>query len=868
LASDDVTLVDFRQPGHGWKGNPRTGNARQEDGFSLELTGDDPWLEGPAVTVPGFGKAQKLALTVDAACERSGDIQVFYAPEGKGFLAECSEWLRQPAASSSLYCGLVPVLSEKMRFRLDPPGSDGRVAVRALRAVPLVPLAAPTFEKPVGVVLPGGAQCRVVRAGAVEVAVDRTRWNAFVCSVDGKKMAESNPAETLAYLDGERVVPVSFTNDRALADETAQGAAVVSVSVRDAGGATWQLSRTFSKEKGAVRIDTSLAVDKPREIIHLPWLTLFSGVGTFGEQKHQALLPGVEYLANEPSSNEKEIRGVAANRRLADRYKVCYPMMALSADGQWLSVEWASDPLPVSPLFDSPDRVFRSGGHVMGVWSPAVGDARFDGELIVYKGIKLEPGQTYTCSATVGGGAGDAVTEAMADYVARHGLPPLPAFEGGFDEAVRLLAAGWLDSESRKGLRWRHAVWDKNFPPAQAEDVPAYLLWLAAHAADGALKARLRETAQAAITNLPAGSFGIHGISHAQRPVGALVYGNLEGLVRQAGKHALRYAEGMRDGMPQYKHQEGKPDYASTLGSDHCNGFTALSAEAMLVQASLSGDETAIAAALSVLDAMTALYAGQVPRGAQPWEMPLHTPDIVASGRLAHCYVLGYLLSGRPAYLEQARYWAWTGVAMVYLAQPVDGPVGRYATIGVIGATNWTAPNWIGQPVQWCGLVYRSALEDLARVDGAQRELWQTLARGITITGLQMCFPQGDKEGRGGLLPDYFLLRLQKSDGPAINPGTVQAHLAEAYGRTPMYNVVRLPNGSLVHVPGAAAQMGGLRAGIAAWPEGACRALVTRLSQPPRRLTWNGQSVAFQYLEDARAAIVPIAGDGVLAIDE
>jgi hypothetical protein len=85
--------------------------------------------------------------------------------------------------------------------------------------------------------------------------------------------------------------------------------------------------------------------------------------------------------------------------------------------------------------------------------------------------------------------------------------------------------------------------------------------------------------------------------------------------------------------------------------------------------------------------------------------MPLHTPDIVASARLVRCYVLGYVLSGRQAYLEQARYWAWTGMTMLYLAPPVAGEVGLYATIGVIGATDWVAPNWIGQPVQWCGLV-------------------------------------------------------------------------------------------------------------------------------------------------------------------
>lgn len=411
-------------------------------------------------------------------------------------------------------------------------------------------------------------------------------------------------------------------------------------------------------------------------------------------------------------------------------------------------------------------------------------------------------------------------------------------------------------------------MWGDHFPPQPAEDPPAFMLWLAANTSDAALKARLTETAKAVIASLPVGCSGFSGVSHVKRPTGALLYGDLEGVVNRAGPHAKSFAAQLADGTARYK--PGKVDYATTLGSDHCNGFTSLSAEEMLNNATLTGDEAAITAALAALDKMTANYAGQVPRGAQPWEMPLHTPDIVASARLVHCYVLGYLLSGKPEYLEQARYWAWTGVTMIYLAQPTAGDIGLYATIGVIGATNWQAPNWIGQPVQWCGLVYRSALEDLARVDEAQRGTWQTLARGITITGLQMCFPIGDAQQRGGLLPDYFLLKPQISDGPAINPGTVQAHLAEAYDKTPMYSVTRLSNGSLVHVPGEVrpekSAEGTLKLTVTAWPEGEYRMLVTRVGQAPKKVLWNGAAITLRYLDAAHAVIVTLKGSGSLEV--
>jgi hypothetical protein len=866
LAAEPVTLVDFAKKGHGWKGNPRTQEVPDDGGFAVELTGDDPWLEGPAVALPGFGVAQKLSLALEAECASAGAFQLFYALPGKGFSEDAALRLNRSASSATTYQGFMPLTAEKARFRLDPPGSAGRVRLRELRAVPLVALAAPLFEKPAFGALP--EKTLLVEAGSLRVVHDPKRWNALQCSVGGQKMAEANPNESLAYVEGSKVVPVPLADSEVSSERLADGF-VVRAKVRDAGGALWQVTRRFAADKGAVRIETSVEIDAPREVIHLPWLTLFAGVGSFGETKSQALLPGVEYLDNEPSSNEKEIRGPSANRRLTDRYKVCYPLMALAAGGHWLSVAWHAGEVPVSPVFDSPDRVFHSGGHVLGVWSPAVGAARFESELVVYGGVPLKAGRAVTCAITVSGGKGNAVTESVGDYVARVGLPPLPTYAGGFDGAVRLLAAGWLDSAARDGLLWRHAVWGHNFPAQPAQDPPAFMLWLAAQASDAALKERLQECSRRVIESLPKGCFGTDGISHVRRPTGALLYGNLEGLVKQAGPRAREIAKRLADGTARYT-PSAKADYASTLGSDHCNGYTAMSAEEMLSSATLTGDEAAIAAALASLDKMTAQYAGQVPRGAQPLEMPLHTPDIVAAARLVRCYVLGYLLSGRQDYLEQARYWAWTGVTMVYLTPPTEGAVGLYATIGVIGATSWVAPNWIGQPVQWCGLVYRSALEDLARVDEAQRSTWQTLARGITITGLQMCFPVGDQERRGGLLPDYFLLKSQVSDGPAINPGTLQTHLAEAYGKTPQYSVTRLSNGVLAHLPGEVRQEpsggGTLKLTVTAWPESEYRVLLTRLGKTPGKVLWNGVGVETHYLEAPRALIVPLKGSGLLEL--
>ena len=110
-----------------------------------------------------------------------------------------------------------------------------------------------------------------------------------------------------------------------------------------------------------------------------------------------------------------------------------------------------------------------------------------------------------------------------------------------------------------------------------------------------------------------------------------------------------------------------------------------------------------------------AKFRGRVPRGAQTWEIPLHTPDILASAHLVRAYALGYELTGEQEFLDQAIDWAWTGVPFVYLVNPTGQPVGPYSTIPVLGATSWKAPVWFGRPVPWCGLVYADALYWLAR---------------------------------------------------------------------------------------------------------------------------------------------------------
>lgn len=878
----DVVVADFTRPGHGWRGNRSVAGQRQSDGgLALRAVEEDPWLEGPLVDVPVPTGTERLVVELDA--DAPDDVRCYVAGEGGDFSE--ADAARLVGDGSGTFRGLLPSRGARMRFRLDPP--DGAaITLRRLRVIPVVPrFTLPgrpaDAPPPAPIDMPPGAL--EAGQGIVRLLHDPARWNAFAVWVGDMRMADGLPDETFWTTDAASAVavdPNSGTVASRLLPDGFEIVATVDEEGDPADAATWTFTRRVEALGRGVRVVTGVAVDRRREVVHLPWLTLCAGLGTFGPAKSQALLPGVEYLDDEPSSGEREIRGPAANRRLVDPLDVCFPTMALAAEGRWLALDWDMAGPPASPLFDSPDRLLPSGGHLLGLWSPAAGGrdpvpARLPGALSVQRGVVIEPGVALEATVTLRGGFGGSVSRAVADRLRGGRLPSIP--DGDLDSACRLLGRGWLDGPIGDGGRYRHAVGGGGFAPQPAADAPPCMLWLAAHTSDAELAERLRRAAADASTVLAAGETG--GIGHVVRPALPLLVradaAEADTAIADAGALASRLAAEIvaAGGRPRYV--PGKVDYAATLGADHVNGHTAIVTERMLDAAVLCGDEATIREALVALDLVTrACPAGQVPRGAQPWEIPLHCPDILAAARLARCHLLGHLLDGHPRRLAEARGWAWSGVPFVYLRDPVQGAgVGRYATIGVFGATAWEAPLWIGRPVQWCGLVYAAALRDLARVDAPLGGTWNTLAGGITRTGLAMTFPADDP--RAGLLPDFWEFAGDRGDGPAINPATLQGSLAEAFDALPLVTATRLPGtaghgGHVVHVAGrvgrATVSDGGATIDIETWPTAPSLLLLTRVAAQPRVLTWN-EAPATARLVGGGCLAIMVEGRGTLAVE-
>ncbi|HEX2973227.1 MAG TPA: hypothetical protein VHP11_12910 [Tepidisphaeraceae bacterium] len=794
-----VPGFDFTKPNdcQGWQAAHDVAKVQgTEQGLAIDISGSDPYIHGPARDYPA-GQALWMKLRVKA--EQEGMLQIFYFPAGRYATEEDSVRLPVQAGQWQEYRVPVGAMGPRYHLRIDPPGTKGRAVISSLTFEPRIALKEPMWPKPQRVVIAENASR--VKGGELDLAQAPSGLGAFEVRVGGKVMAQGFSCGTIGYVTDRGQRWVDLRQAKCVVSEQG-GGVVVEAVVKDEDGGTWEVTQRFTgrKSANAIDVETSIVVDRDREVCFAPLLMMSAGMGTFGERKQQALLAGLEYLdRDEPSSSEADIIGAGAKRQVPDSVKLTMPLMTVLDDGQYVGLIWEPQE-DLAAVFDSPDRLFKSGGHVMGlIWPGSDGTNRIEGNLLPHAGKKLAAGQPIKAKATIIGNKGHSVVDAVKQYVSLRGLPAIPEPGMNLPAYAKLAAGGWMDSKIREGNRYRHA-YPGGFQPNPAADAALWMDWLAAKTSDAALAGRLREAAKSALAEVRPDRYNAAAVSHVRYPVASLLYGHVAenvALARQHGHALLGRFE--PDGTVLYRASD-KMDYGKTHFAKDANGLTSQLVMTVLEAASVSGDPKLITEGLRLLRAMDK-FTHSVPRGAQTWECPLHTPDILASANLVHAYVRGYELTGDPLFLETARYWAWTGVPFVYLVNPANRPVGPYATIAVYGATWWKAPNWMGLPVQWCGLVYADALYQLALHDAEGP--WKQLADGITASGIQQTWPADRDPERQGLLPDSFSLRSSQRNDAAINPGTVQANAVRFYQQPPVYSFHAFrASGLLVHVPG------------------------------------------------------------------
>lgn len=572
-------------------------------------------------------------------------------------------------------------------------------------------------------------------------------------------------------------------------------------------GKPWPVLIVYSPDPDSPRIHMDFEAIAPEdaELLAFEGPTLLAGDRAFGARKEFAIFPGLEYLeGDEESSSTRDLAPPLHDRRVPAIYKIAAPLMAVQAQDALVALlwdarhEWAAGHAFPAARFMAPK--FASGmDHIhMSLFAPSVGDYVRENTYLAETPFALKQEQRLHLSAWV---VLDHATRHPADSVARSphrgglvlqamqhwfdvfGLPEPSPPPRDWEKAKELSRHAYMNavwSEDPPG--WRHCYgWDPG--PFIGHAVP---LLLDMHEGVGPdtraeLERRIGRVANRVIREQGKGALWTSAGCHIMQGEFPFYYGYVGESMAAYRASAMGLANARENGIWVWKPAAEK--YA-TLGvaGDHTLGQAAGPSLRMLRAGRMTGDPALIA---SALEAMKQMELYEVPRGAQMWECPLYQPDILASGQAVRAYCEAYRLTGDPAHLVQARYWAWTGLPFLYLWEMDDYPTMRYNVIAVMGSTFHTH-SWIGLPVVWCGLVYAYGLLDLAEFDDSFP--WRTVAQGIVHSAMWQQYTDGPNKG---CYPDSWNM-VRNAPVPAdINPENIMVNGFRIRGLSPEIKMAR-----------------------------------------------------------------------------
>ncbi len=507
------------------------------------------------------------------------------------------------------------------------------------------------------------------------------------------------------------------------------------------------------------------------------------------KDRGQALFPGLEYLDDgEPSSSTRDAHPPINNRLMPDPLKVTVPMMMVSTQVGMVTLMWdpnqkwnGKDYGPCA-AFGSPNLAHRQENHLMEVFVPTFPDSMNENERLAAESYEMKPGSSVSVSARIVlRPEGDAVA-AMRDYFAMN-PPPKPAPKQHDLQTLYAISRHgltktvWYEDKQKSS----HCV---GWSPTNAPQF-GVLLWLdAILAADPAARkaslGRARLIWKNSIRDGGPAALASGACCHIMREEAPFYTGHVEAVIKQmtdsaAGQIRGRNADGVWGFQPprDARHESlGPRGYAS-------QGIVAQGASALLRKARVTGSAETLQAGLKALAYHDRFH---VPHGAQGWECPIYEPDVLGAAYAVGAYVDAYEMTGERQYLDRAIYWAWTGMAFQYVWQAPDREQWmRYASIPVFGTTFFTH-SWLGNPVQWCGLVYAYYLQKLAPHDTSFP--WKQIAEGITVSGEWLQFGDEKPELKGSY-PDGLYGRLTKRCPAMINPEDIILNRYAVEGHDP-----------------------------------------------------------------------------------
>jgi len=642
----------------------------------------------------------------------------------------------------------------------------------------------------------------------------------------------------------------------------------------DSAGGVWRSSVTLEPGPvpGGVSMGYSLWCDSERDVL------LYQGPQIESDLLGgDALFPGLEWTEGwEVTSSALDIvRDHPDRLRLAPNpMKITVPLLATSNGRSTLGLLWDCAQIWGGGN-DRPTATFCAPGYlvgrqpaVMGLVAPSVyGGWLRENTLDAGQPYRLGAGERLTLSAVlVGLPTSSSSLDAVNAWVGAFGVPePSPSPRGGYAQEVQFSARAYSESlrDATDGKWWTIKGWGPFSDKVAGSPQHAWDLLQAAAVAEGDdRKQRLIELANeitGAAGHAPSGyDEGLQFGSAAEWPR------------RLGGRVAELMAQQQPDGSWLYDaNRQGTGPLAGVdyweLGDSGRSalGTCAQNAADILRFALITGDQDARAAGVRALKFMERF---RVPRAAQVWEVPFHTPDILAAAEAVDAYLDAYEIDGNEHWHERAVYWAGAGLPFIYLWGDPQRPYLRYASIPVLGATLYRG-SWFGRPVQWCGLVYARALHRLASLDASVD--WHRVAEGILVSALWQQDPDGPDVA---LWPDSIGADKGDKAGPFLAPSLLIEQLCTLLGRDPHPRTVAVgppPDTLLITAVGdltGASFDGSELAFDVAYPDGLGGEVLVANTSVPSLVTVDGRAVSFSYDRSAAYLTIPIPESGLHAV--
>jgi hypothetical protein len=672
--------------------------------------------------------------------------------------------------------------------------------------LPEVPANARTDRRPAGLVcLDLGPDYLLVQNSQSRWLVSKAGLGAAVSVWTGTRFEEAGVVAPWAEIADSATGdcrPLAFADITA---STRRGRILLQANAEVAAGVTCSLHCELKAYTPALQVELVLEAKQPLALRGFRGPAVHAGERAGGTGKGIAIFPGLEYLeGDERSSSERDLAPPLSQRWAPHKFKVTVPMMLVETrtGGPVLGIAWnaaqAWDGKAIAPgaSFASPDFLTLQDSHLMQLMLPSVPEGIPEHQRLAEAPIRVRPGSAWRLRQFLVAGLPEPdATGALVWYDSLVGYPQAEKPPRNVADEIALcrhsfMVTAW-DAEKQQG---RHCVgWDS----ANAPGFATLMLMDARAVAKGQARADLLERVQL---------IGEKTVREQGAP----------GLTSSACCHTLGWEfpyhwgylpdalEGMRAAaFDCLQNQEADGLWGYYPGKDHESlgepgtrtmGICGRHAYLMAKYAAITGDPE-IRAGLE--RALTAMARFRVPRGAQGWECPILEPDVLASAYAIRAYVWASMATGDHTWLEQARFWARTGLPFQYVWDDGEHPGMRYASIPVFGST-FFVHTWIGLPVQWCGLVYAYALQELLRF-GAD-SLWTRQVEGMTVSAMWQQWPLDNPE-LAGTYPDSYGQWFTVRNPVHINPENIQLNLLALQGLDPGLRAVPVPLGAaLAHV--------------------------------------------------------------------